>query len=335
MEIEEFQHENSIWTWKSSARRAKATLWLPYLRDIEKVKEWVYRFTYNGGEVTADLAKLDCIMLYGATGTLDVEFLDKLSVSRVPLLIHRRNMQQPMMFMPALRPDAKDVLGRQVIFRGNEIKASYIARSLVWARFTGAEMPPGAGDTVRLKRARTIAAVRTVESELSRRYWRQFFARIGAADGLRREKSPVAAALDAGSFFMSGIILRWILVHRLSPAHGFLHINTAYPSLVYDLMEPYRYIIENAVAAAAQKYGADSERLTAATIARMKDAMEDNVYVPMTRQNVRRKNLLHGGVLALRAYLAGEMKRLVIPMEGRKNGGRPPKVSYKMPGGRR
>ena len=333
MKINEFQHQDSIWTWKSSARRAKVTLWLPYLHKIEKVKGQNYRFFYKGGEVIADITKIDCIMLYGASGTLDVSFIDKLCVYRVPLLIHRRNMQQPMMFLPALRPDAHDVMGRQIILRQNQVKSAYISRALVMARFASVSVPLGVMDKIKLNRARSPDAVRVVEAELSRRYWRMFFANIGAPNAIRREKTPVTAALDAGSFFLFGIILRWVLAHRLSPTHGYLHVNTAYPALVYDLMEPYRYIIENAVTIAAQEVGVESKKLTAITLEEIKASMENIVYVPMTRQEIRRKNLLHGVVLALRSYLAGDMKRLVIPMEGIKSGGRPPKVSYAMPGG--
>lgn len=32
-------------------------------------------------------------------------------------------------------------------------------------------------------------------------------------------------------------MLRWVLLHRVSPTHGFLREPTEYPSLVYDLIE--------------------------------------------------------------------------------------------------
>jgi len=61
--------------------------------------------------------------------------------------------------------------------------------------------------------------------------------------------------------------------------------------------------------------------------------MDDVIYIPATRQHVRRKSMAHGMVLALRAYLAGDMRRLVLPVEGERAAGRPPKVSYRLPGG--
>ena len=96
-------------------------------------------------------------------------------------------------------------------------------------------------------------------------------------------------------------------------------------------MEPFRYIIEQAVQQACQEID-ESGSLVAYTIENMKLLLEETVYVPATHQKVRRKSILHGIVLALRAYLIKDMNRFVLPLEGLRKGGRPPKVSYKLPG---
>ena len=88
-EINEFQHPDSIWTWKLNKRGGKTTLWLPYVSQVERVKKSAWRFTYNGGEVDADVARLDCVMFYGATGQIPVALIDELAAFRVPLLVHR------------------------------------------------------------------------------------------------------------------------------------------------------------------------------------------------------------------------------------------------------
>ena len=151
----------------------------------------------------------------------------------------------------------------------------------------------------------------------------------------RRTDNPLSAALDAGSKFIYGILLRWILFHKLSPCHAYLHEPTDYPSLVYDLIEPYRYMIEDAVAISYMSdKNIDEKKLVAKSLEELKRILNEVVYVPASRQMVRRKNLLHGIVLALRAYLLGETKRFVIPVEGKKKGGRPPKISYRLPGER-
>lgn len=243
-----------------------------------------------------------------ATGQIPVALIDEMVARRVPLLVHRRNIGRPAVFLPAPRADADDILTKQIVARTHGPKRAYVAR--------------------------TLGQVRLWEAEHSRKYWRRYFARLGHPDVTRREKGPLPAALDAGSMFLSGVLLRWLLIHRLSPSHGFLHEGTDYMGLVYDLMEPVRYMIEEAAAAACRVHppssGADA--LTKATLSGLKHGLEKVVYVPATRQSVRRKNLLHGTVLALRAYLAGDMRRFVIPAAGARKGGRPPKVSYRLPG---
>ncbi|MCY4388556.1 MAG: CRISPR-associated endonuclease Cas1 [Desulfurellaceae bacterium] len=335
-EINEFQHPDSIWTWKSNRRGGKATLWLPYVSQVEKLRKNTWRFSYNGGEVDTDLSKLDCVMFYGASGQIPVTLIDELAVRRVPLLVHRRNIGRPAIFLPAPRADSEDILTKQIITRTNRTKRVYIARTLVRERFRAVEhkLPTPSAVYGRLARARSLGQVRVWEAEQSRRYWRIYFSQLGHPNVTRREKGPLAAALDAGSMFLAGVILRWLLIHRLSPSHGFLHEGTDYMGLVYDLMEPARYMIEEALAAACgtQSVDGDSDMLTKASLSMLKNQLEKVVYVPATRQRVRRKNLLHGNVLALRAYLTGDMRRLVIPSEGERKGGRPPKVSYRLPG---
>ncbi len=340
MEINESQHPDSVWTWKSSAK-SKVSLWLPYFDGIEKTKSRIqdhYRFLYKGGEIYISLKHIDFIMLYGASGILPIDFLDKLASYRIPLMIHRRNMPSPYLFFPDAGNDSKDILSAQICARENQIKTTYIAKTLTAARFHSMEylITIPSSYFYKLRQCRSVTDVRTIESEITRRYWRAYFRSIGLNDEMiRRDRGhPVNKALNAASFFISGILLRWILFHKLSPEHGYLHEQTTYPSLVFDLIEPYRYIFEKALLSAAPKGGLmESSTMTGAVINQIKKEFEEAVYVPATRQLVRRKNLLHGIVLGLRAYLNKEMKRFVIPIEGARESGRPMKISFKMPGG--
>jgi CRISPR/Cas system-associated endonuclease Cas1 len=336
LEIDYFQHPDSIWTWKSNQRGQKASLWIPYLDHVEKIKGNRWQFVYNGGELDVDLKSIDTIMLYGASGTLPVSFLDQLGILRIPMIVHRRNIDSPTLVLPAPRSDAADVMGKQIIFRQNQIKATYVARILVRCRFRAVEdhLIISNRAWARFNKIRNLDRIRNMEAQWAKRYWKTYYSEVGLPDGFRRESNPVSQALNACSFFLYGVVLRWILVHRMSPQHGFLHRPTDYPSLVYDLIEPYRYIAENAVKQVAAQMDTDDENLTKHALETIKRNMEDTVYVPATRQFVRRKNLLHGAILSLRAWLLGEMPRLVFPTEGVRIGGRPPKVSYTLPGER-
>lgn len=69
---------------------------------------------YNGGETSIDLNKVDAILLYGASGAMPVAFLDELATRRVPLLISRRNLPNPYVFIPGWRRDDRDTLSSQI-----------------------------------------------------------------------------------------------------------------------------------------------------------------------------------------------------------------------------
>lgn len=336
MDVDPNQHPDFIWTWKSNARNAKVSLWIPYFSAVEKVprsKSW--NIAYNGGMLSADLSKVDFIMFYGACGELPLEFLDALAQHKIPFMIHRRNLVDPYVFFPAVHSDNENVLTRQILVREHAQKKTYVAKTLIRHRFRKFESVIPVSEMLykELARAKTVDAVRQIEAKTSARFWEAWFEKLNV-EATRRGNGPLSAALDAGSKFLYGVILRWILFHKLSACHGFLHLPTGYPSLVYDLMEPYRYIIEESAAAAYVAVGdkGSEKKLVAATLTALKEALEVVVYVPETRQYVRRKNLLHGVVLALRAYLLDESVRLVIPTEGTKKGGRPPKVGYRLPG---
>lgn len=336
MFVDPNQHPDFIWTWKSNARNAKVSLWIPYFSAVEKVprtKTWT--IAYNGGELSVDLKKVDFIMFYGACGELPLEFLDALAQHKIPFMIHRRNLTDPYVFFPSVHSDNENVLTRQILVREHAQKKTYVAKTLIRHRLRKFESLIPVPDMFykELARAKTVDAVRQIEAKTSARYWEAWFEKL-EVEASRRDNSPLSVALDAGSKFLYGVILRWILFHKLSACHGYLHEPTGYPSLVYDLMEPYRYIIEECAAAAyASVDDKESEKkLVSATLNTLKEALDVVVYVPETRQYVRRKNLLHGVVLALRAYLLDESVRLVIPTEGAKKGGRPPKVGYRLPG---
>jgi len=344
--MDEFQHPDGVWTWKIDQRSMSSSLWLPYLQSVVKSKrKGCWSISYNGGDFEADLSKLDSIMLYGASGGLPVEFLDELNTHRVPLLIHRRNVDSPYIFFPFRTRDAKDMLTSQIRVRDNATKRCHIARTLVRARFQSCcpDLAITAGAWKELAALRSVKRIRLWEAHQAQKFWATYFSSISFPGISRRESGSVQAALDACSFFLFGILLRWILLHRLSPTHGFLHEPTDYPSLVYDLIEPYRYLMETAVGETVQslvKQDIDldsregSKRLTESSLSRLKEILDETVHSLPTRQWVRRKNLMHGAVLALRSYLLGDMRRLVLPAERAPAGGRPVSVSYRLPGQR-
>ena len=52
-EIEEEQHQDFIWTWKSNGRGNKVSVWLPYFSEVSKNNNtWCVK--YNGGSLNLE-----------------------------------------------------------------------------------------------------------------------------------------------------------------------------------------------------------------------------------------------------------------------------------------
>lgn len=335
-EINQFSHADSLWTWKSNARSRKASVWIPYFESVEKVRGTRYRFDFNGGPLELDLKDIDTLLFYGAAGSVSLEFLDTLASKSITLLIHRRNIPCPLVLTPLNTTDQSDILTQQIRCREDGRRRLYVARTLIAARLASmgwlAPVPRGAARAART--AASLTLLRQSEAEYTKTYWARYYDSLGIGNLARRDPHPINAALDAGSFFLFGVVLRWTLFHRLSPAHGYMHEPTQYQSLVYDLMEPYRYVFESAVHEACTT-GPVDESLTSRALSILKERLAEDAYVGAARANAKRKSLLHGVVLGLRAYLLGEMPRFVVPSEGGSIIGRPPKLTYQIPGAKK
>lgn len=177
--MDELQHVDGVWTWKSDQGSQSSALWLPYLQAVEKSKgKGRWRVVYNGGDFEADLARVDTVMLYGASGSLPLEFLDDLNTHRVPLLVHRRNVDSPYLFLPFRSRDARDMLSAQIRVRDNDIKRCHIGRTLIRHRFQAARPAPAIPEGA----WRQLTALRSIKGL---RLWEAHHAQRGS-----QEKAP-------------------------------------------------------------------------------------------------------------------------------------------------
>jgi CRISPR/Cas system-associated endonuclease Cas1 len=313
---------------KKPYKTRRIPLWLPYLQSANVDAKGIGHFVYNGGEEHIPLTDVSSIMIYGDTDTpLQPQVLDAICRKGIPIIIHRRNLAQSIVVCGNGRPDPDDTLTAQIMARENEHKSAHIARALLRAKFHGSSWL--VTKQYELPLHTTVSELRNVEAHHAKKYWQRFYAALGKPELSRRSSNPYSQSLDAGSKFLSGIVLRWIGYHHLSPYHGYLHEPTTYPSLVYDLMEPYRPAFDADILRAWKAVGtSDPKRLLSITIATLKESLNTKVYVPLTRQIVTRQELLHGAVLSLKYYVLGRQSRMLIPMEGKPNGGRPPQVEF-------
>lgn len=309
---------------KTQNHANRSPMWFPYLQSMKETKKGIFEFVFNGGNEVTNLEDISSIMIYGESDTkLDQQILDKIARKGVPIILHRRNMTQPIYINGGLRPDPQDTFSAQIIKRRQSRTRTHIARQLLIAKMKSMSYLV---DPEKVPQFASIKLLRNIEAKHAKKYWRAYFARLGHPEWTRREKNPASEALDGASKFISGIVLRWITYHHLSPYHGFLHEPTDYPSLVYDLMEPTRGIFEAILLEAF--LSTNNKNWLVYSISTLKEALDEQVYTTLTRQIVTRQELLHGTVLSLKYYLLGRQRKFLIPMPGKPNGGRPPKVDF-------
>jgi CRISPR-associated endonuclease Cas1 len=319
---------------KNQSRGRKIPLWLPYVQDITVKKESVC-IVYKGGSFDGKWSSIHSIMFYGGVCDLSEKFLDTCRKYKIPLCIHRRNMSSSVLIIPSISSRVEDVLSQQIIFRNNKKKSVHIAKRILQAKFnsmTWLQPYPEWFDGKYL----SIKEMRNIEAWHAHEYWKKYYDGLGFSKTSRRSKhNDLTTALDAVSKFLSGIVLRWITYHHLSPHHGFLHETTDYPALVYDLMEPYRGYFDKAVWTSFKKLTEKNDKevdFTAAAVAAVEDMLDMDVFTGSTRQIVSAQELIHGSVLALRAYLLGDAVRFMPPEPEKPNGGRPKKAGYRLYG---
>ncbi|MGO9645896.1 MAG: CRISPR-associated endonuclease Cas1 [Candidatus Bathyarchaeia archaeon] len=111
-------------------------------------------------------------------------------------------------------------------------------------------------EAMNLTRAHTVMAVRSVEGRVAVKYWSAYgkvlpepldFQGRGTTSRASNASDPVNAALNYGYGFLEGECRKAINTVGLEPSVGFLHDFSDYQtkqSLVYDLQEPFRWLID-------------------------------------------------------------------------------------------
>lgn len=312
----------------------KIPLWIPY-PDSLMISKNKLKIIFNGGIIEEDFKDILTIMFYGSICELNESFLDKTLEHNIPIIFHKRNISKAIIITNSTGIYSEDIISKQIIYRNNHKKSYYIAKQILDAKFKSMKWLVEYPNGFRGKYL-TIEEMRRIEAWHANNYWKKYYGKLHI-DATRRDmqSNEVSKTLDAISKFIFGIILRWIHYHNLSPAHGFLHTQTNYEALVYDLIEPYRGYIDKLVFQSLDeciKNNVPQNKFLPYTIQNLKEFLDEKIYTNTTRQIVTFHELLHGGVLALRAYLNGEMEDLIFPIVNKPNGGRPIKVSYKLYG---
>jgi CRISPR-associated protein Cas1 len=114
-------------------------------------------------------------------------------------------------------------------------------------------------ESSKLRSATTVPDIRVVEGRVARRYWEAFgkvlpehldFQGRMTSSHQNNASDPVNLALNYGYGFLEGEVRKAINSVGLEPSVGFLHDFSDYQtkqSLVYDLQEPFRWLVDLSV----------------------------------------------------------------------------------------
>ncbi len=312
-----------------SKKPHKLFLWLPYISDIT-LKGKSVRFVFKGGKIKVNWNRIHSIMLYGNIIPLEQEFLEKCAFYKIPIVIHRRNMVRAVWIGNNYTSNREDLLTKQILVREDYRKRLHIVRRLLLAKFKSMAWliaPP----TTSVFKLKSLEELRNLEANHAQVYWNNYYKALNINSNRRHKDNIATTLLDATSKFVSSIILRWVHFHHLSPYHGFLHESTEYPSLVYDFFEPLRGYFDKVVFDTVREFKSKNlgyDGILSITIDKVKKFFDKKTYVHTTRQIVSIHELLHGVVLAFRAYLQRDAYRFIVPLPSKPKSGRPIKAGF-------
>jgi len=228
----------------------------------------------------------DSIVIEGHSGYVSLQALHWLSRNSIPVFVMNyegsiiSSLLPPVPVKPDLRiaqirtidkPERKFTIARNLV-------QAKLERSIQVLEWLGASYEIGREhwatkiEAMKLGKAKTTAGLRTVEAHVAQRYWEAFRQVLPSSLGFKSRltlsgnynaSDPVNLALNYGYGFLQGEVRMAINSVGLEPAVGFLHDSADYQtkeSLVFDLMEPFRFLIDLVVlqAFATGKLSAES-----------------------------------------------------------------------------
>lgn len=210
------------------------------------------------------------IIIDGHSGYISLQAFHWLSRNKVPVFVMNYDGTMISSILPPMSIKA-DLRAAQLEASGKMRMKRKIARALVEAKIARSiqvlewlgerydisrEVMLVKRNAMNLRRARTVGAIHSVEGRVALRYWTIYgrvlpesldFQGRMTSSHQNNATDPVNAALNYGYGFLEGECRRAINALGLEPSVGFLHDFSDYQtkqSLVYDLMEPFRWLVD-------------------------------------------------------------------------------------------
>jgi len=288
-------------------------LYLPYPESL-KVKTKFLEYIIDGKKGSALLDSVEVIFCLGDGINFPSEFLFKCQKKRIPVISYKTHLDEPLFITGSVLRASDNTLLKQIECYKNKKKRLVIVRKILERKFAN-QCWIGL-KKVRLYRVINLENCLEVEGLRSKQYFRCYKKELKKRNvefKSRRTKSSANLFLNAGYTYIRGIILRWVVFHRLSPHYGFLHKCTRYPALAYDLMELYRCWIDKWFIEYLDRRS--SLRDPNNFVRYCSQALNEKIFVAHQSQKISRKEFIKLSVWQLKKYLVGKNKTLVLPEE--------------------
>jgi CRISPR-associated protein Cas1 len=210
------------------------------------------------------------IVIDGHSGYISLQALHWLSRNNVPVFVMNYDGRLISSILPPTVIQAH-LRGAQFQAANDHEKKFTIAKALVQAKITRSlhvlewlaqgydierEIHLTKSEATKLPKASTVTQLRTAEARVALRYWEAFRKALPEPSGFQgrmttshqnNASDPVNLALNYGYGFLEGECRMAINAIGLEPSVGFLHEFSDYQtkqSLVYDLQEPFRFLVD-------------------------------------------------------------------------------------------
>jgi CRISP-associated protein Cas1 len=231
----------------------------------DTLKDQSQTFEYRPGKIPHDTIIID-----GHSGYISLQALHWLSKNNIPVFVMDFNGTILSSILPPT-PIKTDVKVAQIKAASNEKIRVEVASAIIKAKLERnlavlqwlaeryditVHLNAAKNEASNLSNDKNVSQIRTIEGRVALRYWEAYkhvlpecFTFEGRTTGKHNNNAvdPINLALNYGYGVLEGVCRKAINTVGLEPSIGFLHEYSNYQtkqSLVYDLQEPFRWLVD-------------------------------------------------------------------------------------------
>lgn len=297
-------------------QRDNSTIYAPHVYDIYYCGSRI-GFKQKEGDQEFETRGISTIFILGFYGeSLKKEVLTWAMKQGVTIVIHHTHNDGVLVITPEGKTHKNSVIEQQILIRAKDQKRLPIVRRILMSKFRAHEWITA--ETASRSKEKygvfTLSNYLLKEAHAAKKYEQLLKERFelipvkwSAIEGLRK----------AGVKLLIGKLNRWILYYGMHQSFGFLHTQTSYCALAYDLVEPYRAWVDMFLDTYLRSLNGDQVSASAFGNGLI-EFMKESVYSQELGKETTRSEILKECVHGFKAYLEHRSDRLLIPFEDAK-----------------